>query len=175
MKKTIKAVKNAKTAKRLSAAAPAKRRPIKKTGSLSFRRIRKITGSPKRIAASPRKTAAWLNRRELEAIKKKLLTLREELIRVVNEKRKLDLSEPEVGDGADQASQSLEKEILFELSDNERVMLDQIESALRRIEKKTYGLCESCRKPITKERIRAIPSARYCIACQSSNEISSLA
>jgi len=123
----------------------------------------------KKIKKTAKRTQR-LNRREMESIQKKLLSTRENLFKLVNEKRNIDLSEPDVGDGADHASQSLEKEMLFELSDTERTMLDQTESALRRIEKKTYGICESCHKPIAKERLKAVPSARYCISCQSANE-----
>lgn len=111
-----------------------------------------------------------LTRRETESIQKKLLSTRENLFKLVTKKRSLDLSEPDVGDGADHASQSMEKEMLFELSDAERAMMDQIEAALRRIEKKTYGICESCLKPIAKERLKVLPAARYCISCQSVNE-----
>ena len=38
------------------------------------------------------------------------------------------------GDSVDQASQSIEKELLFELSDNERNTLDMIEAAIRKVE-----------------------------------------
>ncbi len=111
-----------------------------------------------------------LTRRETESMQKKLLSTRENLLKLVTKKRSLELSEPDVGDGADHASQSLEKEMLFELSDTERATLDQIEAALRRIEKKTYGICESCHKPIAKERIKVLPAARYCISCQNVSE-----
>ncbi|HHY39150.1 MAG TPA: hypothetical protein GX507_09530 [Clostridia bacterium] len=33
-----------------------------------------------------------------------------------------------------------------------------------------FGLCERCRKPIPKERLKAIPYARYCVACQAEEE-----
>jgi len=125
-----------------------------------------VKSHPERKAAAP----ATLNVREKEAIRKRLLEQRDELLKLVNDKKNLDLAEPEVGDSADQASQSLDKEMLFELSDNERRMLDQIESALRRIEKNVYGTCESCRKPIAVARLKVIPAARYCIACQNTNE-----
>lgn len=147
-----------KTKKASKGATLVKSRPAKKAAA--------------RPAPAPRAKASGgiMNQRELDSVRKKLMATKEELIRIVNTKRKLDLTEPDVGDGADQASQSLEKEMLFELSDNERVMLDQIESALRRIEKKSYGICEACRRPIGKQRLKAIPAARYCISCQSSNE-----
>jgi DnaK suppressor protein len=39
----------------------------------------------------------------------------------------------------------------------------EIDAALRRIEDGTYGVCERCGKPITPERLAAIPWARLCI------------
>jgi RNA polymerase-binding transcription factor DksA len=48
--------------------------------------------------------------------------------------------------------------------------LDQIEAALRKIDKGTYGACESCRNAIGKARLEALPFARYCISCQNSSE-----
>jgi len=91
-------------------------------------------------------------------------------MKTVQDKNREEILAVTVGDEADQAAQSLEKEILFELSDNERNMLDQIEAALRKMEKGAYGLCESCRKPIPLPRLKALPFARYCIACQGTME-----
>ncbi|HBA60020.1 MAG TPA: molecular chaperone DnaK suppressor DksA [Elusimicrobia bacterium] len=88
----------------------------------------------------------------------------------VEDKKNLDMLEPDGGDSIDQATQSLDKEILFELSDNERQILRDIEAALRKMDKGTYGLCEHCKKIIEKKRIKALPSARYCIVCQSGTE-----
>jgi len=43
--------------------------------------------------------------------------------------------------------------------------LQNVISALDRIEKGTYGFCENCQKEIDTERLRANPSARTCIKC----------
>lgn len=43
--------------------------------------------------------------------------------------------------------------------------LQDVISALERIEKGTYGICENCQKEITLERLKANPSARTCIKC----------
>ena len=80
------------------------------------------------------------------------------------------MASTDVGDEADVATQSLEKEMLFELGDNERTMLDSVEAALQKIEKGGFGFCEACRKPITQERLKAMPFARYCIQCQNTME-----
>ncbi len=103
-------------------------------------------------------------------IKKRLLEMRADLSRSVRRQDEVDTNDN--GDSVDQAQLSIEKELLFELSDNERVTLDQIEAALRKIEKGTYGLCESCQKPIAKARLEALPFARYCIVCQNTSETS---
>lgn len=103
-------------------------------------------------------------------MKRKLLEMRQQLLKTVREKKEMDMSPQDIGDEADQASHSVERELLFELSDNERSILDQIEAALRRMEKGSYGVCERCHKPIARERMRALPFARYCIACQASAE-----
>jgi len=76
----------------------------------------------------------------------------------------------DVGDEADVASQTFERELLFELKGGERVILDDIEAALRKIEKGNFGICESCHKSIAVPRLKAMPWARNCIACQSRSE-----
>ncbi|MBI4677287.1 MAG: TraR/DksA family transcriptional regulator [Elusimicrobia bacterium] len=105
---------------------------------------------------------------QLAAVRKKLIELRDDLVNTVHKQAVTEAEE--TGDAADQASQSLEREILFNLSDNERLTLDQVEAALRKIEKGFYGICEFCRKPIAMARLSALPFARYCIGCQSSAE-----
>ncbi len=76
----------------------------------------------------------------------------------------------DVGDEADIASQTFERELLFEMEDSERVILDDIEAALRKIEKGDFGVCESCRNAISVPRLKAMPWARYCITCQARAE-----
>ncbi|MFZ2193570.1 MAG: TraR/DksA C4-type zinc finger protein [Candidatus Moraniibacteriota bacterium] len=43
--------------------------------------------------------------------------------------------------------------------------LQEIISALDRMEKGTYGFCDNCQKEIDIERLRANPSAKTCIKC----------
>lgn len=111
-----------------------------------------------------------LTKQELAAILSTLTEMKTDVAKNVEDKKNLDLLEPDGGDSIDQATRSLDKEILFELSDNERQILRDIEAALRKIDKNTYGLCEHCKKRIEKKRIKALPSARYCITCQSGTE-----
>lgn len=111
-----------------------------------------------------------MNQQELKKLKKTLLAKRDDLTHVVKSQKERDMQDAEIGDEIDSASQSVEKEILFELSDNERVMLDSIETALEKIEKGIFGKCESCSQKIAVPRLEAIPWVRYCIGCQSKME-----
>jgi hypothetical protein len=43
--------------------------------------------------------------------------------------------------------------------------LAQIDEALGRIARGSYGTCMSCGGPLGLQRIRAIPEARYCLGC----------
>lgn len=43
--------------------------------------------------------------------------------------------------------------------------LKDINSALEKIEKGGYGICEKCGKELEKERLKAIPEARFCQSC----------
>jgi DnaK suppressor protein len=47
---------------------------------------------------------------------------------------------------------------------------EQTEHALARIEAGTYGVCESCGKPIGKARLQAFPRATLCVACKQRQE-----
>lgn len=43
--------------------------------------------------------------------------------------------------------------------------LAEIEAALLRIQEGRYGTCLNCGGPMGLQRLRAIPEARYCVAC----------
>jgi len=50
-------------------------------------------------------------------------------------------------------------------SDVVRRELAEIEAALLRIQEGRYGTCLNCGGPMGLQRLRAIPEARYCLAC----------
>lgn len=120
--------------------------------------------------AIKKNTKDTLTAAEIKEIKKQLEELKADAEKRLKEKKDMDMPEAEVGDPIDAASQSLDKEILFELSGNSHNTIGQIEAALRKIEKGIYGRCELCRQPIPKKRIKALPFARYCVHCQTSSE-----
>jgi hypothetical protein len=50
-------------------------------------------------------------------------------------------------------------------ADGVRLELAEIEAALGRIKDGRYGVCLACGGPMGLQRLRAIPEARYCLAC----------
>ena len=64
---------------------------------------------------------------------------------------------------ADIGTDNYEQEFALGLMDSERKLLREIDEALERIEKKTYGTCQGTGKPIPKARLEAQPWAKYCI------------
>ncbi len=52
----------------------------------------------------------------------------------------------------------------------EQTELAEIEGALTRLRLGTYGLCEATGVPIETERLRVLPSTRYCAAAAAARE-----
>jgi len=71
---------------------------------------------------------------------------------------------------ADTATATLDREIDYTLEENSEHVLEAIEAALKPIEDGTYGTCVNCGKPITEERLAAIPWATHCIDCKRLEE-----
>jgi DnaK suppressor protein len=116
--------------------------------------------------------AGHLNRKDLDAYKKKLVVRRNEIVRKLSEFRN-ESKEVETDiaqDMADKAESSYTKEFLLSLSDAEREQLFQIDAALKRIERKEFGHCQMCQKEISKKRLNALPWTPYCIDCQEKAE-----
>ena len=64
---------------------------------------------------------------------------------------------------ADIGSDNYEQEFALGLMDSERKIVQEIYEALKRIQNKTYGICEGTGKPIPKLRLDGIPWTRYCV------------
>ena len=81
------------------------------------------------------------------------------------------LTDDNADDFADRANNSYNRELMFSLSDSERKLLIHIEDAYQRLEEGSYGRCTHCDEPIGLPRLKALPWARYCIACQEREEM----
>ncbi len=105
----------------------------------------------------------------IEDVRLQLLKRREELLNNVSgpdsQLRSLGRS-TELGDSADQASDSLASEISAKLADVEFREIANIDKAIARMNDASYGVCEGCRKNIPLKRLEAIPHASVCISCK---------
>lgn len=67
---------------------------------------------------------------------------------------------------ADSAQATTERGEFIALVEQLRTHRAEVVAALERLEKGTFGRCESCGSPIPKERLEAIPTARLCVSCK---------
>ena len=121
-----------------------------------------------------------MQQRMLDRFKKKLIKEREKLLADVNHIRKEELDKsPRNAAGelsgyanhmADGGTDTIERQVSLGLISNEESILLKIDEALKRMEDKTYGVCELCKEKISQERLKAVPYAAYCIECRSQEE-----
>ncbi len=113
-------------------------------------------------------TKAEINhyRRRLLAMKKRiggdLTELEEEALRPAGGEAAGNLSDVPVHP-ADLGTDYHEEDVTLGLLENEDQLLGEINDALDRIEQGTFGRCEICGQEIPRERLEAVPYARYCL------------
>jgi DnaK suppressor protein len=62
---------------------------------------------------------------------------------------------------ADAGTDTFDRDFALSLVSNEQEALAEIEAAIKRVHAGTYGICETTQKPISKERLLAVPFTRY--------------
>jgi len=94
-----------------------------------------------------------------------LLKKRQELLESIR-------SEPEAlaimqtPDEVEFAVKTAEQDVSALTADLRSRTLREVESALTRVTRGSYGVCEACGEEIAPARLKAIPWARYCVTCQ---------
>lgn len=73
-------------------------------------------------------------------------------------------------DSADVGSSNFERDQEMSLAANAREMLEQAQLALRLFDAGEYGKCESCGRPIGKDRLQVFPRATLCMPCKQREE-----
>ncbi len=73
-------------------------------------------------------------------------------------------------DPADRASWESESTRDLRIRDRERMLLDKIDAALKRIADGSYGECDECGELISVSRLRARPVTTLCIDCKAAQE-----
>jgi len=108
-------------------------------------------------------TAVKSTRKPLHAL---LLKLREELISLAKGEPDALATSVQSPDTLEFATKTAEQDVTVAAANLRRRMLKEVENALRRVSRGTYGICEMCSEEIPANRLKAIPWARFCLVCE---------
>jgi DnaK suppressor protein len=73
-------------------------------------------------------------------------------------------------DPTDRASLEADRNFMLRIRDRESKLIKKIKKTLDRIEKGTFGICESCGEDISIKRLKARPVTTQCIDCKTKEE-----
>lgn len=128
---------------------------------------------PTRLPANyhPSDKEPFMNARQREYFRRKLLAWKDELLRPSSETlRHLQTERVQESDIADRATTETDRSVELRARDRERKLIAKIDAALRRIEDRTYGYCEETNEPIGLKRLMARPIATLSIEAQERHE-----
>jgi DnaK suppressor protein len=123
------------------------------------------------LSYKPSKDDEFMSEIQLEFFRQKLVEWKSNLLDEATD-TKDNLSEEGLQrpDIADRAQVESDASIQLRTRDRERKLLSKIDSALRRIELKTYGYCEETGDPIGLGRLLARPIASLSVDAQERHE-----
>ena len=119
----------------------------------------------------PSEAEPFMNDRQKEYFREKLLRWKEEILRESRETLEhLQAENANHPDFADRASNETDRSIELRARDRQRKLIAKIDAALTRIEDGTYGYCEDTGEPISLKRLDARPIATLSIDAQERHE-----
>jgi len=119
----------------------------------------------------PSEDEEFMNDRQLEYFRQKLLDWREDILRESRETLSHLQTETENHpDLADRASSETDRALELRTRDRQRKLIAKIDDALRRIEDGVYGYCEETGEPIGLARLDARPIATLSLEAQERHE-----
>lgn len=105
-----------------------------------------------------------MTRTELDNFRTILTTKRAELAWATGKRDHIAIQQ--TPDVLDQIQLAAERELSTRGLERESRLLRDVRAALDRIAEGTYGACLECDEEISPKRLRAVPWAAFCIACQ---------
>jgi DnaK suppressor protein len=113
----------------------------------------------------------FMNERQREYFRAKLLAWREDILKEAKETlQHLQEENQNHPDLADRASSETDRAIELRARDRQRKLIAKIDEALGRIEDGTYGYCEETGEPISLRRLEARPIATLSVEAQERHE-----
>ena len=95
-----------------------------------------------------------------------LLKMREELLSSAKSEPDALATSVQSPDTVEFATKTAEQDVTVAAANLRRRTLKEVENALRRVSRGTYGTCEMCSAEIPANRLKAIPWARFCLTCE---------
>ncbi|MCA3450937.1 MAG: RNA polymerase-binding protein DksA [Rhodobacter sp.] len=119
----------------------------------------------------PAEDEPFMNERQLEYFRRKLVVWKQELMDQSAETvEALQDSGRNVPDIADRASEETDRALELRTRDRQRKLVSKIDAALRRIENGEYGYCEVSGEQISLKRLDARPIATMTLEAQEKHE-----
>ena len=174
-KTAAKPAKTAKPAKAVKAVKPVKavKAAPKKNNNASFSATTAaILGQPVKRHRSTNSFGNVKIKQEWSKFYKILMDLRERLLLQMDGLAKESAEQMAAYSlhMADSGTDNFDRDFALSLLSSDQDAIYEIEEALKRIEKNTYGVCELTGKTIPKARLNAIPFTPYCVKCASKLE-----
>ncbi|MBZ9937608.1 RNA polymerase-binding protein DksA [Mesorhizobium sp. BR1-1-16] len=119
----------------------------------------------------PSETEPFMNERQREYFRKKLLAWKEDILKESRETlQHLQDENQNHPDLADRASSETDRAIELRARDRQRKLISKIDAALQRIDDGSYGFCEETGEQISLKRLDARPIATLSIEAQERHE-----
>ena len=171
-KTTTKETKSTAKPAEKAASAPTKKAPVRETLTAEEKaRVKKLKETLALLKADPE----WP--KFLQEQKQALLNLRDELLpnmqNVTRDHLRSGASNVASSSGqhiGDAGSEAEVRDLTIRLLDKDREQLFEIDAALERIRRGTYGICEISLEPIPKKRLQVRPFCRLTVKCQEEYE-----
>jgi DnaK suppressor protein len=119
----------------------------------------------------PAEDEPFMNERQLEYFRRKLLNWRAELLADSKDTIEgLQDGTRNIPDVADRASEETDRALELRTRDRQRKLVSKIDSALRRIDEGEFGYCSVTGEPISLKRLDARPIATMSLEAQERHE-----
>tara|TARA_B100000315_G_scaffold66752_1_gene60672 strand:- start:663 stop:1013 length:351 start_codon:yes stop_codon:yes gene_type:complete len=113
-----------------------------------------------------------MNNKTQKQLKSLLTDMREKL--TTGLERCLNDSKEEVSGGVpdvnDDATRTYNRQVILNLSEQERSQLERVDEALQKLLDGRYGVCDDCGESIPVKRLEIVPFAKFCVKCKSKME-----
>ena len=164
----------AKKAPAKKPAPPPKKAPAKKPVPAKKAPAKKPVPAPKpavkKPVPAPKPGKPHLTKAELAELRAVMLEERAKFAVRTDSLKSQSLTRPDEENPEEAGTDQITIVTELRKADTGSARMNQIDEALRAIERGDYGLCQNCGAKIPIARLRAMPDAKYCVPCQEELE-----